>query len=147
MRAMLIAGVMLAASGCASVQMGDPVRNTELKKFESKPDIGQIYVCRGGNMMGVGIRPDIILDGKPMATIARSTYAYQEVKPGTHTLVAKTLEHDSRMSFTIAAGEQKFFQTWISMGVLSGWGIIDEIDRGKGKECVAGGDLVEAVRQ
>lgn len=95
----------------------------------------------------MGIRPDVELDGKQVAIIPRSTYLYQEVKPGTHTLVVKTLEHDSKMPFTIAAGEQKFFQTWISMGILAGWGIIDEIDQATGKECVADGELLETAQR
>lgn len=125
--------------------MGDPARSAELKKFEPKADVAQIYVCRNSKTMGMGIRPDVELDGKQIGIIPRSTYIYQELKPGSHTLVVKTLEHDSKFPFTIAAGEQKFFQTWISMGFLAGWGIIDEIDKTKGKECVADGELVESA--
>lgn len=95
----------------------------------------------------MGIRPDVELDGKQIAIIPRSTYFYQEIQPGTHTIVVKTLEHDSKMPFTIAAGEQKFFQTWISMGILSGWGIIDEIDPTAGKECVTAGELLETAQR
>jgi hypothetical protein len=145
MRSLLIAGAVLVMSGCASVPMGDPARSAELKKFTPKTDVAQIYVCRNSRTFGMGIRPDIELDGKQVAKIPRSTYIYQEVKPGAHTLVAKTLEHDSKLPFTIAAGEQKFFQTWISVGVFAGWGLIDEIDQAAGKECVTDGELVESA--
>lgn len=148
MRSLILAGAacaLVTLSGCASVQMGDPGKNTELKKFQSKTDVAQIYVCRNSRTMGMGVRPDLELDGKPLARIARSTYAYAEVAPGEHLLVSKTLEHDSKMPFRIAAGEQKFFQSWISVGFVAGWGILDEIDAAKGKECVAEGDLVESA--
>jgi len=145
MRSILVGCVVLAMAGCASVPMGDPARSAELKKFAPKADVAQIYVCRNSRTMGMGIRPDVELNGKQIAIIPRSTYIYQEVKPGNHTLVVKTLEHDSRLPFTIAAGEQKFFQTWISLGFIAGWGIIDEIDPAKGKECVADGELVESA--
>lgn len=146
MRLLLIAGVMASVAGCASVPMGDPVRSAEIKKFESKSEVAQIYVCRNSRTMGMGIRPDVELDGKQIAIIPRSTYLYQEVKPGMHTLVVKTLEHDSKIPFTIVAGEQKFFQTWISLGFIAGWGIIDEIDYAAGKACVADGELLETAQ-
>lgn len=145
MRSIVVSVVVLAVTGCASVPMGDPARSAELKQFAPKTDVAQIYVCRNSRTMGMGIRPDVELNGKQIAIIPRSTYIYQELKPGNHTLVVKTLEHDSKLPFTIAAGEQKFFQTWISPGFIAGWGIIDEIDPAKGKECVADGELVESA--
>lgn len=143
-----VASVILATmlSGCASIQLGDPARSAEIKKFQPKTEVGQVYVCRNSTTFGLAIRPDIEIDNKPIATVARSTYAYAEVAPGSHTIVAKTLEHDSKMPFTIAAGEQRFFQTWISVGIFAGWGIIDEIKETDGRSCVTDGELVEVVR-
>ena len=57
------------------------------------------------------------------------------------------MEHDSTVSFSAAAGQQRFFQTWISLGVFSGWGLIEDIDATKGKDCVTEGELVEAVKR
>jgi hypothetical protein len=115
------------------------------KKFEKKIDVAQIYVCRKGNVMGIGIRPRVELDTKPLATIAANTYAYAELQPGKHTMIAKTPEHDSVMDFTVTAGQQMFFQTWIVPGVFAGRGVIDEIRAEDGKACVTNGELVEAV--
>ena len=146
MRSLLIASIAIATSGCASVQMGDPARSAEIKTFKVKSDLAQVYLCRNGKTFGMAIRPDGELDGKAIGTLARNTYAYAEVAPGKHTIVVKTMEHDSTLSFNIAAGEQKFFQTWISLGVLSGWGLVDEIDQNVGKACVMDGELVEAAK-
>lgn len=136
----------LLLSGCASVQLGDPALSASLKKFEKNGEKAQIYVCRDSRTFGMAIRPDIELDGKVIATVARSTFAYAEVMPGTHTLVAKSMEHDSKVSFTVKPGEQRFFQTWISMGILSGWGLIEEVDQAKGQSCVTDGELVESAK-
>ena len=133
-------------TGCASVQMGDPARSAAIKKFETSAESGHVYVCRDGRTFGMAIRPDIELDGKTIATVARSTFAYAEVMPGDHTLIAKSMEHDSKVTFVVKPGERRFFQTWISMGVLSGWGLIEEIDETKGKACVTDGELVEAPK-
>ena len=137
---LLFAAALLA--GCGSVPLGDPARSAELKKFQAQSDVGQIYVCRSSSGLGLAIKPAIEVDGKVVAYIARSTYIYVEVAPGDHSLVAKTMEHDSKMPFAIAAGEQKFFQTWISPGFLSGWGIVDSMTSAEGKKCVSDGELV-----
>lgn len=135
-----LVGSLLA--GCASVPLADPARNAELKKFAAKSDVGQIYVCRSSSTFGMAITPDIEVDGKIVGPIGRSTYVYLELPPGDHTVVAKTMEHDSKMPFSIAAGEQKFFQTWISMGILSGWGLVDAMSADEGRKCVTEGNLV-----
>lgn len=141
-----LAGLSLFLTGCASIQMGDPAKSAAIKTFEKQPDKAQIYVCRDSRTFGMAIRPDIELNNNIIATIARSTYAYAEVMPGNHTLVAKTLEHDSKLPFTVKPGQQRFFQTWISIGVFAGWGLIEEIDAEKGRACVKDGELVEAVK-
>ena len=138
--------VGISLYGCASVPMGDPLRSAEIKKFEPNTEIAQIYVCRNSKTFGMGIRPDVVLDGVQLAIIPRSTFIYQELTPGNHTIVAKTLEHDSKFPFMIAAGEKKFFQVWISFGVFAGWGLIDEIDQVKGRECVTAGELVDSAK-
>lgn len=144
--ALLVTGLVVSQLiACASVQMGDPARSEELKKFPAKADAGQIYVCRDNAFIGRAITPKLLLDGKEIANIRPQTFAYAEVTPGTHKLLSDTSEHNSVMDFTIKAGETKFFQSWISMGVLSGWGIIDEMDAAKAKECIAAGALVVAV--
>lgn len=86
-------------------------------------------------------------DGQPIGTVGRGNFAYTEVAPGNHTVVAKSPEHDSKMDFTVAAGEQKFFQTWISVGIMVGWGLIDNYSTMDGKKCVTEGELVEAAKK
>jgi len=129
--------------GCAgNVQMGDPAQSTELKKFAAKAEVGLVYVCRNSSILGTAIHPSVFIDGYVRGALARNTYTYTELKPGKHKIISKTDEHDSAIDFSIEAGEQKFFQSWISMGVFSGWGIIDEMKTDEGKDCVTKADLV-----
>lgn len=145
MRLVLAAGLALAISGCASVQTANPEKTAAVKKLETKPDLGQVYICRDGSMFGMAIHPDIVLDGKTIGSIARNSFIYAEVAPGDHSVNVKSLEHDSVIPFKVAAGEQKYLQAWISIGVVAGRGIIDFMDPAVAKECIAKGDLVEAA--
>ena len=140
-----VAGALL--TGCGTVKLADPARSNELKQFAPAKPAGQVYVCRSSTFFGAGVRPSIEVDGQPIGTVGRSNFAYTEVAPGNHTVVAKSPEHDSKMEFTIEAGEQKFFQTWISMGVMVGWGLIDAYGTEEGKKCVQEAELVEAEKK
>ena len=129
-------------AGCGTVRLADSALSDATKLKGPAPDVGHVFICRNG-FVGQAIRPTIELDGTPIAVIGKGTYSFTEVKPGSHTLVAKSPEHDSKLPFTIAAGEQKYFQTWISMGVFTGWAIIDTFTPEEGKKCVEGADLVQ----
>ena len=56
-------------------------------------------------------------------------------------MVAKTLEHDSRFPFKISAGQQVYFSTWITFGVIAGRGIIDTVTVEEGRKCVMDAEL------
>ncbi len=143
MRAIFISlAVVSTLAGCGTVRLADSAQSAAIKAKGPSPDLGHIFVCRNG-MLGAAIRPTIELDGTPIAVIGKGTYSFTEVAPGSHTLVAKTPEHNSKLQFDIAAGEQKYFQTWVSMGVFVGWGIIDNFPPAEGKKCVSESDLVE----
>ncbi len=132
----------LILSGCASVPMGDATRSAELKKFTPSPTSGQIYVCRDSRFFGAAVTPTVELNGKPVARLGRSKFFFAELPPGDHTVVIKTLEHDSKFPFTVTAGQQIYFTTWISFGVIAGRGIIDTLSADEGKKCVSESALV-----
>jgi hypothetical protein len=142
------AGLILSLSvgalltGCGSVKLADPERSASVKSISPSATAGQIFVCRNA-FIGAAIKPTIELDGQPIAVIGRNTFSFNEVTPGDHVLVAKSPEHDSTLPFSIAAGQQKYFQTWISMGVFVGWAVIDEWEPEEARKCVDESDLVE----
>lgn len=131
--------------GCTSVLKGDPELDARVKRFEPKADLAQIYVCRNSrSFWGGAVQPTIYVDDQPIGDVGVSSYAYAEVPPGEHRLVAKTLEHESKMDvMTFKAGEQKFFSTFVTAGFLVSWGVIDEMTEADGRDCVKKGVLVK----
>jgi hypothetical protein len=147
-RVLQTASVVAAAallSACATIPMGDATRSAELKKFAPNPTAGQIYVCRDDRFFGAAITPTIELNGKPVARLGRSNFFFAELPPGDHTVVVKTLEHDSKFPFKITASQQIYFTTWISFGVIAGRGIIDTLSPDEGKKCVTASSLVGPI--
>jgi hypothetical protein len=130
----------LALVGCSTVPLGDPARSAELKKFEVKQDVGQVYICRGDGHRNES-RLSVELDGKPMGRLLGNTFAYREVTPGNHEAVATSHEHDSKIPFSIAAGEQRFFRAWFTAGIIFMWAFLEDLDVATGKACVEAGNL------
>jgi hypothetical protein len=143
----MLAYTAVGLAACQTAPMGDPARSAELKKFTTNPSVGQVYVCRDNRFLGAAVTPTIEVNGRAVANLTRNTYYYIELPPGDHTIIAKTFEHDSKFPFKIAAGQQVFFQTWISFGVLVGRGLIDTISAADGKKCVNEADLVGPLPQ
>jgi hypothetical protein len=143
----VLACTVVALAACQTAPVGDPARSAELKKFTPSPAVGQVYVCRDSRFLGAAVTPTIEVNGRPVANLTRNTYYYMELPPGDHTIIAKTFEHDSKFPFKITAGEQIFFQTWISFGVIVGRGLIDTIPAADGKKCVTEADLAGPIAQ
>lgn len=139
---LLAIGAAALVSACGTVPMGDVQRSAEVKKFMPNPAMAQIYVCRDSRFFGAAVTPTIELNGKPVARLGRSHYFFAEIPPGEHLVVAKTLEHDSKFPFKAAAGQQIFFSTWISFGVIAGRGLIDTLSSEEGRKCVTESELV-----
>jgi hypothetical protein len=140
-RLMSLVFIWLTLAGCSSVPLGDPVRSAELKRFEIKQGVGQVYICRGDGHRN-GSRLSVDLDGKPVTRLVGSTFFYVEVPPGKHEVAARSHEHDSIIPFSIAAGEQKFFQVWYTEGIIFLWAFVEERDVASGKACVEAGKLI-----
>ena len=94
------------ASGCVSVPMASPERDTAAKTFTVKPDKANIYVYRN-ETLAAAMKMPIVLNGKLVADTASMTYLLLEVPPGSHTLISKT-ENDSTLMLNADAGRNYF---------------------------------------
>lgn len=159
-------GLSAGAKGSEALETGEK-NELDIKKDQSKASsVKQTRDMLGSTLFANALTAAAPVTGLNPATFFDNTFHGDLVRPhalagveaelkrlgfgaaeGTITaaqIAAATAERD-RVPFTIAAGDQKFFQTWISAGFIAGWGIIDEIDQAKGKECVAEGELVESA--
>ncbi|MBN3815104.1 DUF2846 domain-containing protein [Paraburkholderia sp. Se-20369] len=107
---------LLILAGCASVPMGDPQRDAELKTFNAPQEKAAIYVYRNESMGGA-VKMPVTLDGKILGDTAAKTYLYSEVEPGRHQLVSKA-ENDSTLDVDTVAG--KIYYVWqeVKMGIM-----------------------------
>ncbi|MGU7783240.1 DUF2846 domain-containing protein [Burkholderia sp. PU8-34] len=124
----------LILAGCASVPMGDPQRDAELKTFKTPQEKAAIYVYRNESMGGA-IKMPVTLDGKILGDTAAKTYLYSEVEPGRHQLVSKA-ENDSTLDVDTVAG--KIYYVWqeVKMGIMYARSKLQLVDDTTGQDGV-----------
>ena len=113
-RKALVLLAIFSLVGCASVPMGDPKLDAELKAFPVKPNVAGVYIYRN-ETLGAAITLPVELDGKHLGRTASKTYFYEEVAPGKHTVTSRG-ENDDTISFDAIAGKLYFIWQEIKMG-------------------------------
>lgn len=131
---LLIAGITLTMTGCASVPLGDPARDAQLKQFKPKPNVAGVYIYRNESM-GAAVKMDVAIDGKLTGQTAAKTFLYTEVKPGTHTVTSKT-ESVSELTLNAVAGKLYYIWQEVKMGVMSARSKLQLVDEATGQKGV-----------
>lgn len=106
---LVVAAALIGAAfvtGCASVPMASPERDSQAKSFTVKHDKSNIYVYRNESM-GAAVKLPIVLDGKIVGDTAAKTFMLLEVNPGNHKLVSKG-ETDSALDLVTKPGTNYF---------------------------------------
>lgn len=140
-RLFTVAFVVLALvmSGCASVSMGDPTRDAELKSFKTSPDKARLYVYRN-ETFGAAIKMTVLLDGKILGDTASKTYLFAEIDPGNHRLISKT-ENDATLDFTAVSGRIYYVWQEVKMGLFAARSQLQLVDEQTGQAGVRESNL------
>jgi len=103
-------------AGCATggARYGDV--NVAAPKLAA--DRGRIYFYRT-SILGLAIQPDIKLNGESVGSAVPSGFFFVDRPRGNYTASAAT-EVESKLAFTLAAGETKYVRTSITPGIIVG---------------------------
>jgi hypothetical protein len=121
--------------GCASVQMGDPKQDAELKTFKIPADKAGIYVYRNESM-GAAVKMDVLVDGQNIGETAAKTYMYKTVAPGKHVISSKA-ENTDTIEVDLKAGTLAFVWQEVKMGVMFARTKLHLVSEQDGKKGVA----------
>lgn len=133
--------ILIALSGCATVNMGDAKQDAALKTFTVAPDKSAVYIYRNEGIGGA-VKMDVELDGKPIGQTAAMTYLYKEVSPGKHTVTSKA-ENDSSVEFDAKAGTLHYIWQEVKMGILYARNKLTVVSEADGKKGVLETTLAE----
>jgi hypothetical protein len=117
MKKLLLAATMVALlTGCASVPMGDPARDTQLKSFQAVPGQVAVYVFRNESMGGA-VKMDVIVNGRNIGETAANTFLFAEAPPGKVTVASKA-ENTDTVEFEAKAGDIVYVWQEVKMGLM-----------------------------
>ncbi|KJZ43449.1 DUF2846 domain-containing protein [Pseudomonas fluorescens] len=103
-----------ALHGCASVPMGDPVADAEMKRFGTVPDMSRVYIYRNENM-GAAIKMTVTVDGRVIGATAANTYLVAEVSAGSHT-IGSDAENLTMLKINAQPGRNLYVWQEVKMG-------------------------------
>ena len=105
----LLAGCATGGARYADVNVGAP---------KLAPDRGRIYFYRT-SILGFAIQPDIKLNGQSVGSAAPGGFFFVDRPKGNYEASSAT-EVESKLAFTLAAGETKYVRTSITPGIIVG---------------------------
>lgn len=80
---------------------------------------GRVWFFRSGSPVGAAVQPSIAMDGRKVGDSVPGGFFWVDALPGPHVVTTAT-ETDYSVKFTLAAGEERFVRTVVSMGLLVG---------------------------
>lgn len=137
--------LLLAASGCATVQMASKQSDAAAKAFTSRPDAANLYVYRASSF-GLAVKYPVILDGKMLGELPGSTFILVGVAPGQHSVLV-TAENNKTLQFTAEAGKNVYIKVTPAMGFFSAnANLYLMADENEARQDVAGCDLIQVMQ-
>lgn len=109
-----VLAVVGALHGCASVPMGDPVLDSEMKRFGTVPDMSRVYIYRNENM-GAAVKMTVTVDGRVIGATAANTYLVTDVSAGAHT-IGSDAENLTLLKVHTQAGKNIYIWQEVKMG-------------------------------
>lgn len=132
-----------ALHGCASVPMGDPVTDSEMKRFGTLPDMSRIYVYRN-ETMGAAIKMTVMVDGRVIGATAAHTYLVADVPAGDHT-IGSDAENLTMLKVNTQAGKNVYVWQEVKMGFGYARSQLHLVPETEGKEGVLETKLVGSL--
>jgi hypothetical protein len=129
--AWVLLGLMVLASGCASLPMADPALDSVAKSFSVSPDKSKIYVYRNEGF-GAAVTMDVFVDGRPLGQTVSKTYLVAEVTPGSHRIMGKAENEDS-LDLTTVAGRIYYVWQEVKMGGFYARNKLQQVDEATGR--------------
>ena len=134
--------ILVALSGCATVQYGDKNLEQELKKLSSAPGKVSLYVCRENAVFfGAGAVITAVVDKTPIGALKPNNFAHTTLTAGRHEIYLDRGPLNSNSGvLSIEAKEGDVVLVWAGM-TGGGFGVLTVdmfASKTEGEQCVRG---------
>lgn len=137
----LLALITLLVTGCASVPMEAPVKDTESKQFVPDPDKASLYIYRN-EILGAAIPMSVFINGKNLGQTASKTYFHLSLIPGQYD-IDSTAENNCSLSLSVEPNENYFVWQEIKMGMWMARCALHEVSQQEGRDGVTESKLIK----
>jgi Protein of unknown function (DUF2846) len=124
----------IALGGCAT----GGIKYTEMRSASPRLQSGhaRIYFYRSGTPVGVAVQPDIKINGESVGTAIPGGFFFVDRRPGKYEITATT-EVEEKVSVTLAAGETKYVQFYLTPGIFVGHANLNVVSKEKAESEMA----------
>ena len=98
---------------------------------------GRIYFYRTQFLLGAAVQPTVYLNGQKVSSCAPQGVSIADVAPGNYEASVAT-EVERKVTFTVAAGEEKFVRCYTSPGFFIGHANVELVDPTEGRSDIQG---------
>ncbi|MGY4490045.1 DUF2846 domain-containing protein [Pseudomonas sp. TE3610] len=138
-----IVALVGALHGCASVPMGDPTADAEMKRFGTVPDMSRIYIYRN-ETMGAAIKMTVTVDGRVVGATAAHTYLVADVPAGAHT-IGSDAENLTMLKIHTTPGTNTFVWQEVKMGFGYARSELHRVSEAEGRDGVLDSKLAGSL--
>ena len=123
LRALMLCLATQVLTGCASGPTYDEIKST-IPPVAA--DRGRVYFYRT-QVLGAAVQPDIHLNSEVVGSSKPQGFFFVDRAPGDYE-ASCTTEVERKLSFVLAAGEERFVESSVTMGLLVGHGVLKLVD-------------------
>lgn len=124
---------VLLFGGCAS---GPKMTEIGSKIPALKANEARVYVYRSGSLIGAGIQPNVLINGKVTGSSKPGGFFFADVAPGAIEVLTST-EVEKKLTFTVEAGQTRYVRTTVGLGVLVYRVYPELVDNAEGEKEIA----------
>lgn len=128
---LILLGIVLSISACASVPMAPASFDQTAKQFAPVADKANLYIYRNESM-GAAIAMGIYINELPIGQTAAKTYLNLQLDPGTHKIRGHA-ENNSEVSLDAKAGENYYIWQEVKIGLGSARNKLQLVDTATGQ--------------
>ena len=135
-RYLILCGLSLFLTSCASVPMASTAEDTAAKQFGSTTSKANVYVYRGAGV-GTALLVQIIMDGRITGSLAPNTYQKLALSPGSHTIsTGGAFGNVASATLHAQGGRNYFYKTGPTMGLVMPRVKLEQVDEQTGRAAV-----------
>ena len=137
---------LVALSGCASVPMAPTDLDAQGKRFQPPPpEKASFYVYRE-SVFGAAYSVNVTMGQRALGALAADTWFLIDVEPGQYDMRCSAGEGSDSKIVGIAAGETRYVEVAMRMGVMQPRCAVFEVNAEQGQKAVMGGKRAQEIR-